>query len=127
MIELIERALFVIGMVAIILGGIYDLIAAIGMLRFDDFYMRLHAATIGTVGGAALPVFGAALVAVSMRSLGDMRFFLAGAAVTVGILVLITAPTGSHSLASAAYLGGVVKPKKLVVDQLAEDRGEGDD
>ncbi|WP_297522925.1 monovalent cation/H(+) antiporter subunit G, partial [Thermococcus sp.] len=41
---MIEEAVFLIGSIAILLGAVYDLIAAIGILRFPDFYMRTHAA-----------------------------------------------------------------------------------
>ncbi|NJE07653.1 sodium:proton antiporter [Thermococcus sp. M39] len=120
----INEVIFVLGMIAIILGGIYDLIAAIGMLRFNDFYLRLHASTVGTIGGAALPTFGAGLVALVSPQLGELKYFIAGSAFTVAILILLTAPTGSHSLASTAYLGKIAKPQNLVVDHLKEDRGE---
>ncbi len=118
---MIEEVIFIIGSIAILLGAIYDLIAAIGMLRFPDFYMRSHAATVGTIGGAALPVFGAGLVALVYHPLGSQRFFMAGIAFTVGILILLIAPTGSHSLVSAVYFGKVGKKPRLVVDQLEED------
>ncbi|WP_456368031.1 monovalent cation/H(+) antiporter subunit G [Thermococcus sp.] len=118
---MINEIIFVIGSVAILLGAIYDLIAAIGLLRFSDFYMRAHASTVGTIGGAALPVFGAGMVALVYHPLGDQRFFMAGIAFTVGVLILIIAPTGSHSLVSAVYFGKVGKKPKLVVDQLEED------
>ncbi|WP_297506546.1 monovalent cation/H(+) antiporter subunit G [Thermococcus sp.] len=118
---MIEEAIFVIGSIAILLGAIYDLIAAIGLLRFPDFYMRIHAATVGTIGGAALPVFGAGLVALVYHPLGEQRFFMAGIAFTVGILILIIAPTGSHSLISAVYFGKIGRKPELVVDQLEED------
>ncbi len=118
---MIEEVIFIIGSIAILLGAIYDLIAAIGMLRFPDFYMRSHAATVGTIGGAALPVFGAGLVALVYHPLGSQRFFMAGIAFTVGVLILLIAPTGSHSLVSAVYFGKVGKKPRLVVDQLEED------
>lgn len=118
---IIENVIFVVGSVAILLGAVYDLIAAIGLLRFPDFYMRSHAATVGTIGGAALPVFGAGLVALVYHPLGNQRFFMAGIAFTVGVLILIIAPTGSHSLVSAVYFGKIGKKPPLVVDQLEED------
>ena len=118
---MIEEIIFIIGSIAILLGAVYDLIAAIGLLRFDDFYMRSHAATVGTIGGAALPVFGAGLVALVYHPLGSQRFFMAGIAFTVGVLILIIAPTGAHSLVSAVYFGKVGRKPKLVVDQLEED------
>ncbi|WP_297521910.1 monovalent cation/H(+) antiporter subunit G [Thermococcus sp.] len=118
---MIEEVIFIIGSIAILLGAIYDLIAAIGMLRFPDFYMRSHAATVGTIGGAALPVFGAGLVALVYHPLGSQRFFMAGIAFTVGVLILLIAPTGSHSLVSAVYFGRIGRKPPLVVDQLEED------
>jgi multicomponent Na+:H+ antiporter subunit G len=118
---MIEEIIFIIGSIAILLGAIYDLIAAIGILRFPDFYMRTHAATVGTIGGAALPVFGAGLVSLVYYPLGEQRFFMAGIAFTVGVLILLIAPTGSHSLVSAVYFGKVGKKPKLVVDHLEED------
>jgi len=117
----IEEVIFLIGSIAILLGAVYDLIAAIGILRFPDFYMRTHAATIGTIGGAALPVFGAGLVALVYHPLGSQRFFMAGIAFTVGVLILIIAPTGSHSIISAVYFGRIGKKPGLKVDQLEED------
>lgn len=126
---MIDQIIFIIGSIAILLGAIYDLIAAIGLLRFGDFYMRTHAATVGTIGGAALPVFGAGLVALVYHPpLGEQRFFMAGIAFTVGILILIIAPpTGSHSLVSAVYFGKIGKKPKLVVDHLEEDLPERSD
>ncbi len=118
---MIDEIIFIIGSIAILLGAIHDLVAAIGMLRFPDFYMRSHAATVGTIGGAALPVFGAGLVALVYHPLGSQRFFMAGIAFTVGILILLIAPTGSHSLVSAVYFGRIGKKPRLVVDQLEED------
>ncbi len=118
---IIEDVVFVIGSIAILLGAVYDLIAAIGLLRFPDFYMRTHAATVGTIGGAALPVFGAGLVALVYHPLGPQRFFMAGIAFTVGVLILLIAPTGTHSIVSAVYFGRVGKKPPLVVDQLEED------
>ena len=38
-------------------GGLFTLVGAVGMLRFQDFYMRLHAPTKATtlgVGGVLL-------------------------------------------------------------------------
>ncbi|WP_461864947.1 monovalent cation/H(+) antiporter subunit G [Thermococcus sp.] len=118
---MISEIIFITGSMAILIGAIYDLIAAIGLLRFPDFYMRTHAATVGTIGGATLPVFGAGLVALVYHPLGSQRFFMAGIAFTVGILILVIAPTGSHSIISAVYFGRIGKKPKLIVDQLEED------
>jgi len=119
--SILTEALFSIGMIFIVIGALYDVIAAIGMLRFQDFYLRAHAATVGAIGGAVLPIFGAGLVALVSPWLGDLRYFLTGIALTTGVLLLLTAPTGAHSIVSAVYFGRIGKPPRLVVDQLAED------
>ncbi len=118
---MIGEAVFIAGMVMIFIGAVYDVIASIGMLRFDDFYLRAHAATVGTIGGAVLPIFGAGLVALVSPWLGALRYFLTGIALTTGVLILLTAPTGSHSLVSAVYFGRIGRQPRLVVDHLSED------
>ena len=117
--------LVVIGEVLVAIGVFCDLVAAIGMLRFPNFYVRLHAATLGTIGGAFVPLIGAALIAAGCEFLGPYRWFTVGGALVTAFLVLILAPAGSHALARAAHRSkaAVVEPK--VVDHLEEDRGGG--
>ncbi len=121
LVGMIEHGVFIGGMVLIVIGAIYDLIASIGMLRFGDFYLRTHAATVGTIGGAVLPVFGAGLVALVNPRLGELRFFMSGIAFTVAFLILMVAPTGTHSLVSAVYFGKVGTKPRFEVDHLEED------
>ncbi len=109
-----------IGGVMIVVGVISDLIASIGMLRFPNFFVRLHAATIGTIWGAFLPLIGAALVAAGSEFLGEYRWFMAGGAVITAFLILILAPAGSHALARAAYRSKAAKVEPKVVDHLEE-------
>ena len=109
-----------IGGVMIVVGVITDLIASIGMLRFPNFFVRLHAATIGTIWGAFLPLIGAALVAAGSEFLGEYRWFMAGGAVITAFLILILAPAGSHALARAAYRSKAAKVEPKVVDHLEE-------
>ncbi|NJD98587.1 cation:proton antiporter [Thermococcus sp. LS1] len=116
-----SEILFYIGAVMIIIGGICDLFGAIGLLRFPNFYVRLHAATVGTIGGAVVPLFGVALLALGADFLPH-RYAIAGASFITGIIVLLAAPAGATALAYAAHKVKLVewKPK---VDHLAEVRG----
>ena len=50
MIEIVFAVLFYIGLALVVIGAISDLIGALGMIRFPNFYVRLHAATIGAIG-----------------------------------------------------------------------------
>ncbi|MCX8198859.1 MAG: monovalent cation/H(+) antiporter subunit G [Sulfolobales archaeon] len=118
---MLEVIAIYLGQALIAIGVFCDLIAAIGLLRFPNFYLRLHAATVGTIGGAFVPLIGAALLAIGSTYLGSYRWFIAGGALVTAIIVLILAPAGSHALARAAHRSraAVVEPK--VVDYLEED------
>lgn len=78
--------------IAIVCGG------AIGMLRFPDFYTRIHAASVASVG-AALVIAGLALGAAD----AEMALRLAA----LGALVAVLYPTLAHIVASAGHAAGV--------------------
>ncbi|MEM1680545.1 MAG: monovalent cation/H(+) antiporter subunit G [Sulfolobales archaeon] len=120
---MIEYITVLIGSALLLIGAICDLIGALGMNRFPNFFVRLHAATVGTIGGAFYPLIGAALIAFSSEYLGTYRWFVGGCALVSAFLILILAPAGSHALARAAHKSktAVVAPK--VVDHLEEDGG----
>ncbi|MEM0296778.1 MAG: monovalent cation/H(+) antiporter subunit G, partial [Zestosphaera sp.] len=48
----VDWLLVIAGQVLITVGVFCDLVASISMLRFPNFYTRLHAATVGSIGGA---------------------------------------------------------------------------
>lgn len=115
---MIEAVLFWVGSALFIVGGVFDLLAAIGMLRFPNFYVRLHAATIGAIYGAVLPLMGMALMALGSPDIPG-NYAIAGASFVTAIVLLIVAPIGSHVLAYAAYKSRSVEWKP-VVDALEE-------
>jgi len=115
----IEYALFWVGAALFIIGGVFDLLAAIGMVRFPNFYVRLHAATIGAIYGAVLPLIGIALMAFGLTELpGPLA--IGGASLVTAVVLIIVAPIGSHVLAYAAHKSRSVEWKP-VVDALEED------
>ncbi len=118
---LLDIVLIVIGEIMIGIGALADLIAAIGMNRFPNFYLRLHAATIGTIWGAFLPLVGAAFVAAGCKCLGEYRWFMAGGALITAFIILILGPAGSHALARGTHRSGIVPVEPKVVDHLEED------
>ncbi len=123
MVSPIDWALVIIGEILVAIGAVCDLIAAIGVLRFPNFYVRLHALTVGSIGGAFVPLIGVALIAAGSEFLGPYRWFMAGASLVTAVVVLILAPTGSHLLARAVHRSGIVPVEPKVVDHLEEDRG----
>ena len=83
----------------LLLGGTLSVIAAVGVLRMPDIFIRMHAATkVGTVG-------------VSSIAIGVMIHFGSLTVTSRGILViaffLLTAPVAAHMIARAAYRSGV--------------------
>lgn len=105
------NVLFYIGAILITIGGICDLLGAIGLLKFPNFYVRLHAATVGTIGGAVIPLFGVTILALGMDI--PHKYAIAGASFITGIIVLLVAPAGATALAHAAHTARIVdwKPK----------------
>ncbi|NJE41743.1 monovalent cation/H(+) antiporter subunit G [Thermococcus sp. GR6] len=103
-----SEVLFYLGAIMIAIGGICDLFGAIGLLRFPNFYVRLHAATVGTIGGAVVPLFGVGFLALGSNFLPH-KYAIAGASFVTGIIVLLAAPAGAHALAYAAHKAKLVQ------------------
>lgn len=81
--------------ILILIGCAFVCIAAIGVLRFPDFYTRLHAATkAGAFGGAILAITcGIAIGGITtwLQTIFIIAFFY------------VTTPIASHLLGRAAY------------------------
>lgn len=116
---MIEQVLFWLGSALFIIGGVFDLLAAIGMLRFPNFYVRLHAATIGAIYGAVLPLIGISLIALGSPQIPG-NYTIAGASFVTALILLVVAPVGSHVLAHAAHKSKSVSWSPIV-DMLEED------
>lgn len=84
--------LSVVGLV-LMLGG------TLGVLRFPDFYTRLHAARVTDAVGAAIVLIGLAVLAED-ASTGFKLLLLAG-------LVAALGPTISHLAANTAHAAGL--------------------
>jgi len=94
------------------LGCLLMLIAAIGILRMPDVYMRLHSATKSATLGVGCVVLGVALYyhdpSTWLKSLLVILFFL------------LTAPVGAHMLGRAAHRSGVRMARETLSDDLAQ-------
>lgn len=80
-------------------GGVFGLIGGLGLLRFPDFYTRLHAAGITDTLCALLIVLG--LVISAGFSLLTLKLLL------ILLFLLFTAPTATHALARSAVADGI--------------------
>lgn len=92
-------------------GALFTLVAAIGILRLPDVYMRMHAASkAGTLGS------GMALIAVAVHSL---ELDVVTRAIAGVVFFMLTAPISAHLLARAAYQVGYRPCAATYVDALA--------
>jgi multicomponent Na+:H+ antiporter subunit G len=84
--------------VLLTLGGLAVLIGGIGALRMPDLYTRMHAASVTDSMGAILVLVGIMLQA--GWSLATIKL------IAILLFLLLTSPTSSYALASAALLAG---------------------
>ncbi len=89
----------VLSWVSITAGSIFLLIGAFGLVRFPDFWSRLHAASVVDSAGMILLLLGMCLQ--GGWSLVTVKL------VILGIFLFITGPTATHAVANAAYVTGL--------------------
>jgi multicomponent Na+:H+ antiporter subunit G len=99
------------GAIVTILGAIIQLIAAVGLLRMPDSYLRIQVGTKASTAGVALIMLGLAMVVPSW--FGKLFIIL--------VFVMMTNPVSSNVLMRAAHRNGHPMSSKSVVDHLAED------
>lgn len=100
----------VIAQVFMLVGAVFTFIAALGVVRLPDLFMRMHANTKSATLGVGFIMLGAAIyfsdITVTTRALAVILF------------LLITAPISSHLLARAAYFSGIPLWEKTISDDL---------
>ena len=99
--------------ILMISGAFFAFVAALGVNRMPDFFMRMHAATKAGAFGAALMLLAAAL------HFGSLRAVLT--AIGIVIFFYLTTPVAAQTIGEAAYRKGVKLWPKTGHNQLAED------
>lgn len=97
----------------ILLGSLFCLIAAVGMLRLPDTLIRMHAATKAGTLGAGMILAGVALWSFEVGIV--LKAFLAL------IFLFLTAPVAAHLIGRAAYRSGIELSPATWVDHLKDD------
>ena len=100
-----------VGSALLLVGAVLGIVGTIGVLRFPDFYTRLHAASVTDTAAATLALVGMALLAPSLA----VVFKLA----VVWLFLFLTGPTSSHALANAAHTAGL----QPMIGRLGESDG----
>lgn len=79
----------------LIAGGVFAAIAGLGLLRFPDVLMRMHASTkAGTLG------VGLSVISVSIFFANDL---VTTKVILIVAFILLTAPVAAHLIGRAAY------------------------
>lgn len=117
----LDWILVIIGQILLTIGALCDLIASIAMLRFPNFYTRLHALTLGSVGGAVVPLIGIAFIAAGSGFLGTYRYFLLGSSIVIAFIILILGGSGSHAIARATHKARAAPLQPIIRDMLTEE------
>ena len=98
-----------------LLGAVLAFIGTVGVMRFPDFYTRLHAASVTDTSAVTAMVLGMALLpetsVLNMAKLGAIWVFM-----------FIAGPTAAHAVGNAAYTAGL--QPRMGQGGLSEDGGD---
>ena len=103
----------ILSWILFLIGGAGILAGAIGIVRFPDFYARLHAAGVTDTAGAELVLLGMALQAPNWLVVAKLAI--------IGFFLFFTSPLSTHAIAHAAWIVGL---KPLLGEELKRERSE---
>ena len=95
----------IISLIFLIMGLVFFAGGSIGILRFPDFYSRLHPAGKMDTMGLFMTLSGMALYVVSDFSLGALLTALK--IMLILVFIFITSPTATHAIADAGMRAGL--------------------
>ncbi|MEX1192930.1 MAG: monovalent cation/H(+) antiporter subunit G [Brumimicrobium sp.] len=97
-------------MILISIGTLFILLAAIGIIRMPDLFLRISVTTKAATLGVGLILLGMTLY-FSDVSIGTR-------AIAIILFLLLTAPIGAHLIGRSSYFVGVPLWKKSLMDDL---------
>lgn len=92
------------------LGALFILLAAIGVIRMPDLYLRISVTTKAATLGIGLLLIAAATY--------FNEFGISSRVAAIILFMLLTAPVGAHMIGRASYFTGVKLWKHSKVDDL---------
>jgi multicomponent Na+:H+ antiporter subunit G len=102
-------------------GALSFLTTTIGILRFPDFYTRMHAAGKGDVFSSLLMLVGLALYNLHHFSGGALLVSLK--IIAIIIFIFMASPTATHAILDAGYESGAAPWTKDGVEEKESDLG----
>lgn len=92
------------------IGVLFVLLAAIGVLKMPDLFLRISVTTKAATLGVGLMLIGVII------HFSD--FYTTTRSIAIVLFVFLTAPIGAHLIGRAAYIVGVPLWKNNRIDQL---------
>ena len=93
--------LSIIVIILIVLGVFFFLGTSIGLLRFPDFYSRMHAAGKGDTLSSVLLLAGLALYHLDHITVDTV--LVSVKIMFIGLFIFIASPTATHAIMDAGY------------------------
>jgi multicomponent Na+:H+ antiporter subunit G len=97
-------------MLMIFIGAFFMLLAAIGLLRMPDLFLRMSATSKAGTLGAGLIVLGGAIF------FADFGIYTRSLAIVV--FLMLTTPVAAHLIGRAAYFSGIPLWEGTIQDDL---------
>lgn len=101
-----------VSFVLMIVGAVFLFLAAVGLVRMPDVFLRMSSATKGATLGVGATMLAAALyfgdLAISVQAVATVAF------------VLLTAPVAAHMIGRAAYFDGAPLWEQTHLDELCD-------
>ncbi len=94
-----DSIVLILSWIALLIGSFLGISGAVGILRFPDFYSRMHAAGITDTLCASLILFG--LMLQTQWDIVTVKLMI------ILLFIFLTSPTATHALAKAALHGGL--------------------
>ena len=95
----------IVATIFILAGLFFFFVGVVGILRFPDFYTRMHAAGKCDSLAAELVIVGVALYAMQDFNLANTLVGLK--ILLIAVFIFIASPTATHALTKAALFAGV--------------------
>src|SRR6056297_3813365 len=95
----------ILALILLIMGLIFFTGGSVGVLRFPDFYTRLHPAGKLDTMGLFMTLTGMAVYVVSDFTLGALLTALK--IMLIVVFIFITSPTATHAIADAGTRAGL--------------------
>ncbi|MEE2808580.1 MAG: monovalent cation/H(+) antiporter subunit G [Verrucomicrobiota bacterium] len=103
--SIMDNILNVLSIILIFTGLIFFMGASVGLIRFPDFYTRMHAAGKGDTLSTILITTG--MAAQVLSHFDWVSLFVAIKIVAIAVLIMLTSPTSTHLLMKAGYDDGI--------------------